>query len=224
VDPKRTLKGGAGPLPSQSSPANPLNRPGAAGAPQPPGRRAAPGLSEAIDRLARDVQQLRIDYERFFNGNLPLPPEELRNRVQTQIRTLRNATQATAVDTFRLSDLEARFNSYSELFNRRLRDQEEGRQRHARAGQTAVRRHDPEAGIVFGDRVDPEAAQALYQGLAASPGDAPRFDLDAFQTYLARQVASIREKTGCAEVQFRLATEEGKVKLKARPVPSPKGS
>lgn len=210
MDPKRTLKGGAAPVPAQGSPANPMKR---------------PGLGEAIDRLARDVQQLRIDYERFFNGNLPLPPEELRNRVQTQIRNLRNASQPTAVDTFRLSDLEARFNSYGELYNRRLRDQEEGRQRHAaRAAQAAPPRHDPEKGIVFGERVDPAAAEALYQGLAASPGDAPRFDLDTFQTYLAKQVASIREKTGCSEVQFRLASEEGKLKLKARPVPSPKGS
>jgi len=31
-------------------------------------------------------------------------------------------------------------------------------------------------------------------------------------------VTAIREKTGCAAVQFRLATEDGKVKLKARPV------
>jgi hypothetical protein len=31
-------------------------------------------------------------------------------------------------------------------------------------------------------------------------------------------VAALREKTGCREVQFRLATEDGKVKLKARPV------
>ena len=132
---------------------------------------------------------------------------------------------ATAVDSFRLSDMEARFNSYNELFNRRLRDSEEGRHLAARpAPPPAPRRYDPAQGIVFGDRIDPQAAEALYQGLAASPGDGPRFDLDSFQTYLARQVTAIREKTGCTEVQFRLAAEDGKIKLKARPVAAREGS
>jgi hypothetical protein len=184
-------------------------------------------LSDALDQLGRDIQQLRVDFERFFNGALPFPPDELRGRVQAQIRQLRGmSTLATAVDGFRLGDMEARFNSYNELFNRRVRDAEEGRHPAARPAPPPAppRRYDPERGIVFGDRIDPQAAEALYQGLAASPGDAPRFDLDSFQTYLARQVTAIREKTGCTEVQFRLAAEDGKIKLKARPVAAREGS
>jgi hypothetical protein len=195
-------------------------RPGA------PAPRQAPGLSDLLDQLGRDIQQLRVDFERFFNGALPFPPEELRGRVQAQIRQLRSMSNlATAVDSFRLGDMEARYNSYNELFNRRLRDSEEGRHLAAHpATPPGPRRYDPAQGIVFGERIDPQAAEALYQGLAASPGDAPRFDLDSFQTYLARQVTAIREKTGCTEVQFRLATEDGKIKLKARPVASREGS
>ena len=157
-----------------------------------------------------------------------MPPEELRGRVQAQLRNLRGlSTLTTAVDSFRLGDLEARFNSYNELFNRRLRDVEEGRQpgRPPRAAAPpAPRRYDPAQGIVFGERVDPEAAEALYQGLAAAPGDAPRFDLDSFQTYLARQVAAIREQDRLrARCSSGWPTEDGKVKLKARPVAAPRG-
>jgi hypothetical protein len=213
MDPKRSPKAGLGPLHAQGQPAKP----------DAPGRQA-PGLSDALDHLSREIQQLRVDFERFFNGALPFPPEELRGRVLAQIRNLRSQKGASAVDAFRLGDLEARFNSYNELFNRRVRDQEEGRQPVARqAPPPAPRRYDPAQGIVFGDRVDPEAAEALYQGLVTAPGEAPRFDLDSFQTYLARQVTAIREKTGCAQVQFRLANEEGKVKLKARPVAAREG-
>jgi hypothetical protein len=75
------------------------------------------------------------------------------------------------------------------------------------------------SGIVFGAQLEPGAVSALYEGLA-SRGEGPKFDLDSFGTYLARQVAALREKTGCDEVQFRLAEEEGKLKLKARPVPA----
>jgi hypothetical protein len=222
VDPKRSPKGGI----LNSQPFQPA-RPGAAVArPGAPAARQAPALSDLLDQLGRDVQQLRVDFERFFNGALPFPPEELRGRVQAQIRQLRGMSNlATAVDSFRLGDMEARFNSYNELFNRRVRDTEEGRHPAARsAPPPAPRRYDPAQGITFGDRVDPEAAEALYQGLVSAPGDTPRFDLDSFQTYLARQVTAIREKTGCAEVQFRLATEDGKIKLKARPVAAREGS
>jgi hypothetical protein len=195
-------------------------------APGAPAPAARPSFGEALDQLGRDIQQLRVDFERFFSGALPFPPDELRARVQAQIRNLRNTNLTAPVDSFRLGDFEARFNSYNELFNRRLRDREEGRQpglRHAPAA-PAPRRYDPAQGIVFGERIDPQAAEALYQGLAAVPGDAPRFDLDSFQTYLARQVSAIREKTGCTQVQFRLAAEDGKVKLKARPVAAREGS
>jgi hypothetical protein len=210
VDPKRTPRAGSNPLRPQSSPLQPV-KPGV----------QRPAFGEAIDQLGRDIQQLRVDYERFFSGALPVPPEELRARVQGQIRHLRGQNLLSAVDSFRLGDFEARFSSYTELYNRRLRDLEEGRHPVLRAAPpAAARRYDPEKGVVFSERVDPEGVEALYQGLASTPGEAPRFDLDSFQTYLTRQVAAIREKTGCSQVQFRLATEDGKVKLKARPVVS----
>lgn len=211
MDPKRSLH----------SIQNPAKRSGAdsGNTPNPPGRRPVPGLGEAIDQVGRDIQKLRIEFERFFNGALPFPPEELRNRVQAQLRNLRNTSGATAVDSFRLGDMEARFNTYNELFNRRIRDQEEGRHPQAvRAAASEARRYDPEKGILVGDSVDPEAAESLYQGLAKNPGEAPKFDLDSFQTYLVKQAAAIRAKTGCSQVQFRLAAEDGKFKLKARPV------
>jgi hypothetical protein len=232
VDPKRSPRAVPDPLRPAGSPLQPARagvqpkRPWTPADASPPGaaQRQLPGLAEVFDRLDRDIKQLRVDFERFFSGALPFPPEELRTRVQAQIRTLRGVNLKNFADNFRLSDLEARFNSYNELFNRRLRDAEEGRRPVTRPVPIPVSRFDPEKGIVFGDRIDPEAVEALYQGLAAAPGDGgPRFDLDSFQTYLTRQVAAIREKTGCAQVQFRLAAEDGKLKLKARPVGAREG-
>ena len=216
MDPKRTIKPGPGTNPFQKGP-SPAAVPTPAQA-----RRAGPALSETLDQLGRDIRQLQIDFERFFNGGLPLPPDELRTRIQNQIRSLRNLTISASVDNFRLGDLEARFNSYNELFNRRVRDREEGRHQAPRQAPAEKPRYDPEAGIVFGSKVDPEAVEALYHGLAGR-GEGPKFDLDSFQTYLAKQAAALREKTGCTEVQFRLASEDGKLKLKARPVAA-KGS
>lgn len=225
MDPKRPSRPGMGanqPLkPGLAGPAGP--RPGVPGAPGTAGaaavRRPAAGIGEDLDRLSVEIRQLQIEFERFFNGALPIPPEELRTRIQTQIRNFRNLN-LTSADSFRLGAVEARFNSYNEMFNRRLRDREEGRHPGAvRATAPERRRYDAREGITFGASPDPEAVEALYQGLSSGAGDGPKFDLDSFEKYLARQVAALREKTGCDQVQFRLAEEDGKVKLKARPVP-----
>jgi hypothetical protein len=219
MDPRRPYRSGA--APGQPNPQPPGKRPGApAPAPAQGAVRKGPVVSEALDQLQRDIRQLQIDFERFFNGGLPLPPEELRNRIQAQLRNLRNTNITAAVDSFRLNDLEARYNSYNEMFNRRLRDVEEGRSHHKVFAVVERPRFDPRGGIVFGSEIDSAAAEALYHGLVAGPGDGPRFDLDSFQTYLRRQTEAIRQKTGCDEVQFRVAEEDGKLKLKARPVPS----
>jgi len=189
----------------------------------------APTVTEAIDHLAADIRQLRVDFERFFSGALLIPPDELRRRVQARLRQLRNVNNMSAVDRFRLGDLEARHNSYDELFTRRLRDREEGRLRTGQAPPAAPAPpappagYDPGAGIVIGPDPDPRAVAALYAGLTAAgaPGggaEGPRFDLASFGSYLQRQAAAIRAKTGCAEVQFRLAAEDGKLRLKARPL------
>jgi hypothetical protein len=242
VDPKRSPRGGmAGASPSSPERAaggppgaaagSAAARVAAAAGKAAPARGSAGTVSEAIDRLAAEIRQLRVDFERFFSGALPFPPDELRRRVQADLRQLRNVNAMTAVERFRLGDLEARHNSYDELFSRRLRDREEGR---LRAGQAPVAspppqapppRYDPAAGIAIGASPDPRAVAALYEGLTTvgpvgANAEGPRFDLASFSSYLQRQAAAIRDKTGCAEVQFRLAAEDGKLKLKARPVAS----
>jgi hypothetical protein len=169
-----------------------------------------------LDQLGRDIKQLQVDFERFFNGALPFPPEELRNRVQAQLRQLRNLNLTAPVDSFRMADLEARYNTYNELWNRRVRDQEEGRHAALRPAAPEAPRYDVARGILVEGPVETAAAEALYQGLARS--EAPKFDLDSFRAYLERQAAAIRTRTGCGQVQFRLADEDGKLKLKARPV------
>ena len=126
----------------------------------------------------------------------------------------------TAAEQFRLTQLEARFNSYSELNHRRLRDREEGRSTRAAAAPGPRAAYDAKSGIVITDRLESDAVGALYDALAREQNGAPSMALDAFRGYIAKQVESIRLKTGAEAVQFRLAAEEGKIKLKARPVGS----
>ena len=62
-------------------------------------------IQASIDRLDRDIQQLKIDFERFFTGNLPTPPEEFRTAVRQQIQSLRATPMQALVDRFRAEGL-----------------------------------------------------------------------------------------------------------------------
>jgi hypothetical protein len=195
-------------------------RPGAGQAPAPP------SAAHQLDRLADGIEKFKIEFERFLAGATVIPPDEHRARLVRELRELRTANLRASADQFRLASLEARFNSYSELFNRRLRDREEGRgARPPRpAAAASERRLDAAAGVVVTDRLEPEAVEALYQTLTRRPGGAadasaaPAMQLDTFRGYLSQQIESIRLKTGCEAVQFRIASEDGKLKLKAKPV------
>jgi hypothetical protein len=167
-----------------------------------------------LDRLEQDLNTLRIDFERFFNGDLDVPPEQFRDSIRGQIASLAQATK-TAVDSFRFSALEARFHSWSELFNRRLRNRELQHGTTRRSIRPPA--PDPTQGIELGERIDAARVAPLYRRLYQDETKVA-MDIDAFASYLARQQQMIRERTGCDRVSFRIVEENGKKKLKAKPV------
>jgi hypothetical protein len=180
----------------------------------------AADVERELDALAAGIQQLRIAYQRYFAGDLPLPPEEQRRQIDDQMRRLRSLNMRRPVDRFRFGSLEAQLSSYGEMYQRRLRAVEEGRggPRRTPAPAPAIPvRLDVAAGVVVDSRPSHEAVTALFEGLR-SRNPATSMDLDTFGSYLSRQVAEIQNKTGCSTVQFRLVEEEGKVKLKAKPI------
>ncbi len=172
-------------------------------------------LDRRIDRLAASIQKFRIDAQRFFAGDLKLPPEDLREKIAAELRQLRGPSRRVgAAARFRLGTLEAQFQSHLDLFGRRLREREL-----IAAGPAAADEHrpppDPERGVVVGPRADSAAVEALYNGLHQRN---PKMDFERFRTYIHQQAEAIRAKTGCRDIQFRLAVQDGKMKLKAKPI------
>jgi hypothetical protein len=165
--------------------------------------------------LGRDLQKLRIDFQLFMVGQMPAPPDDLRERISERLRDLRSLNLGAA-ETFRLGTLEAQHHSLGELHGRRLRDREEGRRAAART-EARPPSYDPYAGIAVGESAQTAALEALYGGLYAGAGTA-RVDFDSFRGYIQGQVEAIQRKTGCSKVVFRVANEEGRLKLKAKPL------
>lgn len=176
-----------------------------------------PEPEELLMRLDRDIRRFRIDFERFFSGNLPIPPDQLRISVQNQIKEIHSVHLKAVSHRFRFNTLEAKFNAFLVLFNRRLRDLETGRAAPRPGGETSPAL-DPEEGVIIGDSASTEAVAALFKGLYMTAGGRPPADLQKFESYLQQQADKIRQETGCSQVRFRVTNEGGKPKLKAKPL------
>lgn len=168
-------------------------------------------LERELEQLASKIRRFRVEGQRFLAGDLPLPPEELGERIQSQMRRLRNSNIKSTAVNFRLTSLEAEFNSHSSLLGRRLRKRELGEAR--RAAEEKAGRLDPVQGVIIRPQADGAATEALFKGL-----NQPKMGIDKFRTYLNQQAEVIRSKTGCTDIQFRVAVQDGKLKLKAKPV------
>ena len=178
-------------------------------------------IERQIEALGREIERMNRLYRRSLAGDPQLEIDALdriEDGIRRGLRRLHDPNMQRAVDRFRLSNLEARFHTYLEMFQRRQRLQEEGRDPVAAAGRAAAPALDAQAGILVGSRPRTEAVETLFHELYAKSGRRLKMDRDSFERYLQKQVSQIQAKTGCTTVQFRLEGEGDSVKLKARPV------
>ena len=76
--------------------------------------------------LERNLTTLRVDYERFFGGELKRPPVQARRTIEDVLRRVGNAEVEKAAERFRLQSLQSRYNSFVEIWDKRMRAKEEG--------------------------------------------------------------------------------------------------
>ena len=189
-------------------------------------------LQEDLDRLDVTLRQLQVKWELFFNGAEKKPPSELQGQVEALIRRYGNVEIRNNGERFRYQGLSARFTTFNELWQKRLRAREEGKvfgQHGLRAEQApppvappppAARPAAAAEEIRVSDPSrDGAAVRALYERFVeerrrAGEGQAPAFE--SFRDLIGKQTERIRAEKGALAVDFRLETKNGKVSLKAR--------
>ena len=87
----------------------------------------AVSFDRELNDLDRGITALRIEYERFFGGELRRPPVVGRRTLEDTLRKLGNAEMEKAAERFRLQTLQSRYNAFAELWDKRMQAREEGR-------------------------------------------------------------------------------------------------
>jgi hypothetical protein len=194
------------------------------------------GLGEELDGLEHSIKKLQIEWEKFFGGVEKKPPVDFATRVERLIRRYGEEEFRSNGERFRYQTLAARYNTFNELWQKRLRAREEGRIvgiHGSRAEHIAMERqatHHPgpppaerrsgegEVRVSSGDDTQVRALFDQFLEARKATGEGGAMKFESFQKVIAQQSARILSEKGAREVAFRLETKNGKVSLKAKPV------
>lgn len=178
---------------------------------------------EELKLLEIKLNQLKLDYEKYFIGTRPTEPAQLRSEVQKTVIRWSNTRITNTALRFKFNSLNGRYQAFKRQWDNILRQIEAGTyKRHVFKADL----HDRERGLSGGPA-----------GAAAKPATGKSSETSLFETYrdamlatgqsasgltpeklqkaIAKQAAAIKQKYGCEKVDFKVVVSDGKVKLKA---------
>ncbi len=197
-------------------------------------------IEKELGELDKGISALRIEYDRYFTGDFKTPPIAKRRQLELLLRYLRNVEVDKAGERFRLGSLLARYNSLTELWEKKQVAKDEGRL-------TIFGRPNPPADVPPPPQASTPRTSQASAGDASAPGsvqpkrvdftplfqryvaarqgageDVARLKYEKFEELVRKQAEEIKRRTGAKRLVFEVQTVDGKVKLIGRPAP-PKG-
>lgn len=180
-------------------------------------------LDAQIRMLETALREHISRWERFFAGDLRVPPTDERERIYRRLRWLAEQPTNRREEQFRIEQLQHRFQAFSQNWERMLREREEGRGRFAASeaapsaappAPPAEPRPDAHAPAT----VDGDGGPDLFDRFVAAKRELEQevaIDRARFAEQIEAQRRTLTARLGC-EVRFDVVVEDGKVKLAAR--------
>jgi hypothetical protein len=191
---------------------------------------ARTATEEDLDRLERDIRQLKIEYEQYFGGGRKRPPTEVEWRIEQLLKRYGDRTAEMGYgQRFRYSNLSQTYVKYREIFHKKMQSREEGKvQRHFGAAAKAIEaeraRKEQSAlrlTVSCSDPArEPDKVEQLYNAfrhaLEASGEPPEALSRESFERFLLKKADQLRARTDSPEIEFAVLMENGKARLKAR--------
>lgn len=170
-------------------------------------------IKDALDRIEKDLGELKRQYDLFFQGVRRTEPQDERKSVEWMVKRLGQRKLPNTLDQFRFNSLQSKFFAYTNLWIRMVRDMEEGRLARDTRGnlvRTKARAGEP----VPPDHLD-RVLEQLRDARRECGLSTDTKDLDSLREMLRSRAAEIAGRSGDRQVEFRVTIEGGKPKVKA---------
>ena len=186
-------------------------------------------LAEELDALDESLTNLHVLYEKYFLGIDRRPPDQERKRISTKTRELRTTTVKNTALKFRINTLWAKLLSFERMWDRTLREIEEGTYKRDifKAKLRGKQRDDkkPEPATVVARQppveISDDKLRKLYDTYLVArqrcgePTEGISFD--AVASRIRAQVPQLMERHGARIIEFKVVIKAGKAILKAIP-------
>lgn len=170
-------------------------------------------VDEDLKILEVKLNQLKLDYERYFLGTRPREPVMLRGEVQKVITFYSNTAIQNTAQRFKFSSLCSRYQAFKRRWDETLRQMEDGSySRHK--FRVERRQGEPPPDPVAQEKKD-DLYSAYVEARRACGQDVERLTRQHLNRVLARERKALRRRYGDTDFNFRVVVEDGKAKLKA---------
>jgi hypothetical protein len=187
------------------------------------------GLEDDLARLEQLLRKLEQEYDQFFSGAVRAEPQRTDADLQRIIKLHSGRAIQNPSLRFKFSNIVARYNSFRNVWTRKVREMEEGRVfgRPVRvSAPPPPRRFSSPAGsrrkFVTADLKsageDMKEIFRTYKELRESCGESTeRLRLESFTRILADKVSKVRNLRKCEQVEIRLSRDQDKTRILVRP-------
>jgi hypothetical protein len=190
-------------------------------------------LAEEIDQVEEDLAALHVLYEKFFLGIDRKPPDKERKSVVDRLRNLRVLIVKNTAQKFRINTLFAKLISFERMWDRTLREIEEGtykrdvfKAKYRIAKKQPQQREDdviveeelpPEPRIELSDEKVRRIYDTFLHARRRTGEPTEGITYAAIADKLRAQVPVLMERFGARSVEFKVVIKAGKAVLKAVP-------
>lgn len=183
-------------------------------------------LRVELDRLDASLRDLKMQYEQYFSGILPLPPDKLHADIKKKLRTLLAAPFRSSEINYRLRTIKGKYHTFDGYFQRVLKQREDGVY-HRDVFKANLREQvaQEEALAQTAQGAASKSMQALFdsyrQALEKQTGKAQRLDFKAFQDSLVKRAKDLKERHGIKKLTFKVVVKDGRVSVQAKSLDKP---
>ena len=201
-------------------------------------------LEEDLAKIEEGIFRLQKEWERFFSGQERKAPFESKQRLDRLVRRYVGIEIRNNVERFRFQSLTAKYNTLSDMWNRKLRAIEDGRPLSSvqlKQVREAEAQAVPEVKVVQSSpgsrsvltpgpgrtevrlstlRDDDQGVRDLFEQFRAARASVGESEVkyESFKKLITQQRTRLLEEKDAVAVDFRIAMQDGKVALKAKPV------
>jgi hypothetical protein len=186
-------------------------------------------LQEELDAMDQSIAEVQVSYEKYFLGIDRRPPDRERKRVADRMRILKSTLVKNTALKFRLHTLFAKLISFERMWDRTLREMEEGTYRrdvfkaklHGKKKE-AVKSKEVAGQASPAVHLSDEKLRKLYDTylVARQRTGEPVAGLtfDSVATRIRAQVPELLARHKATNIEFKVVIKAGKAVLKAVPL------